>query len=180
MTDNIKNLTESPEISLQLDRYADIFSDFDPRPYEKKALSDDFLAEAKRASMDKDIGKIELRLLIPKEKRKIQKEIIIKKRIKEHFKRHFNLLKNERYNTIKRGLGFIAVGVILMFTATYILFSYEEKSLLMNFLIILLEPGGWFMFWEGLGLIVFESKSRTSEYKFYEKMSKCDISFFGY
>ena len=33
-------------VSLWLDTYEDIFSDFDPRPYGQRALSEDFVAEA--------------------------------------------------------------------------------------------------------------------------------------
>ena len=58
------------EISLNLDSYDDIFSDFDPRPYSERAMSQDFLAEAHRASIDKGFGQIELNFLIPKNKRK--------------------------------------------------------------------------------------------------------------
>ena len=43
-------------ISLILDSYNDMFSDFDPRSFSERALSDDFLSECKRAARDKDIG----------------------------------------------------------------------------------------------------------------------------
>ena len=72
-------------ISLILDSYDDIFSDFDPRPFAHRALSDDFLLEAKRAARDKQ-GSLELRFLIPKNERKLDAETIIKGRLREHFK----------------------------------------------------------------------------------------------
>ena len=40
-----EKLLQQSEISLLLDSYDDIFSDFDPRPYNQRALSQDFLAE---------------------------------------------------------------------------------------------------------------------------------------
>ena len=49
-------LLKKSEISLSLDNYDDIFSDFDPRPFSQRALSDDFLIEAKKASRDKVSG----------------------------------------------------------------------------------------------------------------------------
>lgn len=55
-------------ISLILDSYDDIFSDFDPRPFSEKALSDDFLVECKRAARDKDRSVVELKLLVPTKK----------------------------------------------------------------------------------------------------------------
>ena len=52
-------------ISLILDDYNDLFSDFDPRHYSERALSDDFLAESKRASRDKPAGSLEVKFLVP-------------------------------------------------------------------------------------------------------------------
>lgn len=43
-----EKILEMSEISIWLDNYDDIFSDFDPRPYSQRSLSDDFLAEAKK------------------------------------------------------------------------------------------------------------------------------------
>jgi hypothetical protein len=67
-----------------------------------------------------------------------------------------------------------------MFVATYILFSYSEGSLLTHFLIVLLEPAGWFLFWEGLHEVVFVPKHHKRELEFHHKMSKCDVKFMPY
>ena len=80
-------------ISLILDSYDDIFSDFDPRSYSEKALSDDFLEECKKAAKDKE-ERPELRLLVQKNKRDYKDEIRIKKRLREHFQRHYKELEN--------------------------------------------------------------------------------------
>ena len=52
-------------VSLWLDTYEDIFSDFDPHPYGQRALSEDFLAEARRAVRDRRDEVPELRFLVP-------------------------------------------------------------------------------------------------------------------
>ena len=75
-------------ISLILESYNDIFSSFDPRPSSERALSDDFLIECKRSARDKE-GVFELRLLLPPHKRNTNEEAMIKKRLKDHFKKHF-------------------------------------------------------------------------------------------
>ncbi len=173
------NALQMSEISLLVNDYEDIFSDFDPRPYSQRALSGDFLSEAHKASRDKD-DKIELKLLMPKKKRDVRKESIIKVRLLGHFEKHFVMLKKEKTNMIKEGVLFILVGVMLMLIATFILFKYHDKDFLLNFLIILLEPGGWFLFWEGLNLVIFESKKTKPKLEFYRKMSRCEITFLSY
>ena len=173
-----RKLLEMSQINLKINTYNDIFSIFDPRAYSQKALSDDFLQEVKRASHDK-IQVTQLGFLLPKSERDLRKEKVIKKRLKEHFKKHFEELKNEYKKIRNKGIGFVITGIILMFLATLILFKYSEGNFLMTFFVILLEPGGWFLFWEGLNLIIFETKKEIPDLDFYEKMHKCSINFFS-
>jgi len=177
----VKNLLLKEEnISLVLNSYDEIYSDFDPRPYNQRALSHDFIVECKRASADKPEKGIELRFLIPRKKRNLNKENQIKKRLKDHFKKHFNE-KHKFVNSMKfEGSIWCLIGICLMFIATYILFTYQDASLLTSFLVILLEPGGWFLFWEGLDKLIIESKKETPDLKFYRKMKDSKIYFLNY
>ena len=175
-----RRLLRMSEISLWLDNYDDIFSDFDPRPISQRALSDDFLREAKKASRENVSGAIDLTLLIPTNERNTYQENVIKKRLKAHFNKHFNLLKKEKKGMINKGLLFTLLGILLMFIATFILVEYNEKGLFMNFIIVLIEPGGWFLFWEGLNITIFESKRINPDLEFYKKISKGEISFSSY
>ena len=95
-----QELLAKSEISLILDTYDDIFSDFDPRPYEERALSDDFLLEAKKASRDKATGTIELIFMMPAGKRDTHKESLIKRRLRDHFRKHYISLNNIRPTNI--------------------------------------------------------------------------------
>ncbi len=174
---NTRKLLADSEISLWLDSYDDIFSDFDPRPFSDRALSDDFLAEAKRASRDKVSGKIALTFLIPKGIRDQKEERLIRRRLREHFNKHYQRIYNDVQKINRQGIFFMVIGVVIMFIATFISFTFDEKYLVYSFLIILLEPAGWFLFWEGLNLIVFESKKIKPDRDFYEKMAKAEIAF---
>lgn len=172
-----KELFREFEISLLLDSYDGIFSDFDPRPYSDRALSDDFLHESRKAAKDKPSGKIQLKLLIPANKRSLLHEKVIKKRLRDHFKKHHELLEKEKKNIIRKGLGFTIAGVILMLITSFVFFHREDKSPIIRFLIVLFEPGSWFLFWEGLNQSVFESKRVNHNLKFYKKMSSSEIIF---
>ena len=164
-------------ISLVLDSYDDIFSTFDPRLYSSRALSDDFITECKRATFDKG-DEIELRLLVPKDKRSYMEEVKIKKRLKEHFLKH----SKEKEKEIKKlkliGIRWFFLGFLIM-GLQVILLRYG-KGLILDFLSIILTPAGWFFFWEGLGKIFIDSKSIKSDHDFYRKMSKAEVYFFEY
>lgn len=172
-------LVNKSKISLSLDTYDDIFSDFDPRPSSQRALSDDFLVEAKRASRETVSG-IELNLLIPKSARKPGEESVIKKRLKDHFKKHYQMEREEKRNLRRFGARFVGIGIVIMFLATFIMFKFPDKSFLTNFLIILLEPAGWFLAWEGMSQMILEPRKHSEDLEFYKKMSYCEINFIEY
>lgn len=175
-----KDLLNMSEIGLILDHYDDIFSDFDPRPYSVRALSDDFLFEAKKASRDKPMGSIELKFLVPQDHRNTKLENIIRKRLRQHFMKHVHMLRKEKRDIFHKGLLFVLFGTIVMFGAALLHFYSAEKSLPTSFLLIILEPAGWFLFWEGLHLIVFRSKRLTNDLRFYEKMEQAEVKFISY
>lgn len=175
-----ERLVKLSEISIALTSYNDIFSTFDPRPYGQKALSDDFLEEVKKASFVKDTEDIELKLLMPASKRNISEEGVIKKRLKDYFKKHEAIERKEVGKIVKSGLAFIFFGVIFMLVATFLLHRWGEGGFLISFLIILLEPGGWFLFWEGAYLIVFDARKKRPEVEFMKKMAVAEINFYSY
>ncbi|HLC60103.1 MAG TPA: hypothetical protein VJJ52_01605 [Candidatus Nanoarchaeia archaeon] len=179
LEEETQKILEASEISLWLDNYDDIFSDFDPRPYSLRSLSDDFLAEAKKASRDKDENRLELRFLISNNQRDSKTEATIKKRLKDHFTKHLIQIQEDliktRYQAIITGL----LGVTLIFAASY-LDSLSLPSFVSKFLFVLSEPAGWFLTWFGLDKIFYSSELKKSEYTFYQKMIKCEVMFVSY
>jgi hypothetical protein len=163
-------------ISLILDSYDDIFSDFDPRHYTERALSDDFLLECKKASVDKE-DQIELRILVPKNKRVYPDEAKIKKRLKEHFHKHYKEKEKEIKKIKASGFLWFFVGVALMVFGVIL---FEKEGFIFTLLLIMSEPAGWFFFWEGLGKVFMESKKKKPDYDFYRKMSHAEILFLDY
>jgi hypothetical protein len=163
-------------ISLILDSYDDLFSDFDPRPYAVRALSDDFLLECKKAAVVKK-NHIELRFLLPSKKRNSYDELKIKKRLKEYFQKHFK----EKYKEINKvrltGLFWFIAGAVLMISAPFL---FSGSNYFFKILAIMSEPAAWFFFWEGLGRIFNNSKAEMEEYEFYKKMTNVDIFFLNY
>jgi hypothetical protein len=171
-------LAKEGNISLILDSYDDLFSDFDPRPYSEKALSEDFLDECNRAVRDKEDG-AELRLLVPQQLRRHAEEAKIKKRLKSHFQKHFEEQKRKVKHTRLEGLMWFFIGTVVMIGAAF-LYPYEGVNFFLTLLFVVSEPAGWFLFWEGLDKFLMEYKRQLPKYLFYKKMSKLEIYFMNY
>jgi len=165
-------------VNFWLEDYSDIFSDFDHRSYLQRALSFDLLCELKRATREVKDG-VKLNFYLHHKKRNKSNEKLIEERLVDHFSKHYHILRYERNKVIYTGLAFILFGVILMFGAAYLLHG-DASTLFLAFLIILLEPGGWFLFWEGLDLVVFDADNLKPDLKFYKKMNDGFIFFHSY
>ncbi|MBN2142259.1 hypothetical protein JW711_02925 [Candidatus Woesearchaeota archaeon] len=174
----VKDIISKSSISLSLDRYDDIFSDFDPRSYSERALSDDFLSEAKKVTREKK-DNFELELLIPEGVRQTASEAKIKKRLKDHFKKHADMLKAEQKKVKQRGLMVVLIGFILMLAASF-LYDLDHPLFALTFLRTMIEPAGWFMVWYGLDQVFYTGGQHKSEIEFNEKMSKASIRFTSY
>lgn len=174
-----ETLLKLGEISILLDSYSDIFSDFDPSPYAERSLSDDFIIQAKKFSKDKSGHKISLRLLMPSAARREEDEKLIIKRLHSHFKEAYHQTKTEVKEANRKGIILILTGTALMITASYLSFMKAEKYFI-HFLLVLFEPAGWFLLWMGLDHLVYFSKSSKKELDFYSKMSKVEIKFVPY
>ena len=176
MVEEENAILKEKNISLILNDYNDIFSDFDPRSFSSRALSDDFLAECKKASRDKE-GSIELRFLVPKKKREQKSEYEIKKRLREHFEKHYKEKEGEIKAIRNQGIRWFLLGTLLIFSETII---FELDGFFFNLLKVVLEPAGWFSFWEGLGKILIVTDEKSPERKFYKKMAEANIEFLSY
>lgn len=174
--------TKKPEtnmISLWIDSYSDIFSDFDPRSFSERAISDDFIGQVKKVSKETTERISVLRLLVPEGTQREDHEKIIRKRLQRYFENMHEQLQTEDKKIKIKSISFFISGIILMVLASYI--SYLNMTgFHINLLHVLFEPGGWFLFWTGLDTWLTFSKSRQSEVQFYNRMMNIHVDFSSY
>ncbi len=175
---DIKQILDKTEISLVLDTYDDIFSDFDPRPYNERALSEDFLVEAKRAAIDKG-GGIELRFLIPKSVKNTAHEELIKQRLKDHFKKHYRRIKADLARYKKQAGVLIVFGMAIGFGVVSVSLM-GLGDLITNTVTILGSPASWYTIWTGFDHLMFKPEELRDEEIFYKKFLDCHVSFTPY
>lgn len=171
-----KEIPDIFEISIWLDSYDDIFSDFDSRHLSERTVSDDFLSEVKKVCDEKSRNKIHLKLSIPEELRNTDDEKVIIKRLHLYYRNsHQQVEKDARKKNI-RGIYFILAGTLLMLCASYISFLKPQKFYI-HTLLILFEPAGWFFLWSGLDHLVYFSKSKKADLIYFNKMADAVIRF---
>lgn len=179
----MKDLDPSKEprklVSIWLDDYDNIFSDFDPRSFSQRELSDDFLNETRKVLHSEKNKVIQLMILVPVGKRNKSDEHVIKNRLHAHFRHTFDHLRVERKASLRTGVILTLVGFVLSILASATS-AYEEAHYLMSLLRVILEPSGWFIVWTGMEKIFYLSGFKHKQFSFNQIMAKAEITFDSY
>lgn len=165
-------------ITIALDTYDDIFSDFDPREYESRALSDDFLAELSKIVREDDEKKDlqEFHLLIPAGLRNEHSEEIISHRLHNYFRKIQQKLREEVRITKRKGVLLLLSGLMCLLLAGFI--SFLHTSLLgLHLIMVALEPAGWFFIWMAYDNLFGSVLRKKSDLEFHSRMTKRKIAF---
>ena len=80
---------------------------------------------------------------------------------------------------VRKGIIVASLGMLSMMIAIY-LYTYFEHLFILNMLVVLLEPTGWFMAWYGFDSVFYAAEEEKPERDFFRKMSKCQITFLPY
>lgn len=170
---------EQARVKLWLDSYDDLFSDFDPRPYSKRTLSDDFISQAKKVTREESGKEFTLQLLLPEAVRNERDEEMIAQRLPLYFQRNYDLLAGEQRKTRWKAIKLIVFGIVLMVIGGYI--SYQgSENFTVHLLLIIFEPAGWFLFWSGLDILLELSGKINKDLHFFFDMARTKIIFGSY
>ena len=170
-----KKFLSQPEISIWIDKYDDVFSDFDSRPFAERSLSDDFLREVRKMASEKK-GAIELKFHILDDQRNPESESIIINNLNTHFRHIADALKSEKIQTLRKGYMLLVSGFTLMIFLV-LLTTVASKATYMNGIYLMLEPVGWFMTWTGLDHVFQNSRKSESTLDFNSMMARAAITF---
>jgi len=136
------------EMSIAIDTWDDIFSDFDPRPLKERTLSEDFIAELKKRYRETRKGQFALTIYAPISLKNEAQEKAVIQRLKRHFK-HMSMRRKKELARIRiRGVVFVCFGIFSLGSLTFITYKHLFSTLTIELLSIILMPLGWFGIWE--------------------------------
>jgi hypothetical protein len=161
------------EIAIALDTYDDLFSDFDIRGYEERALSKDFLDELRvRLKRFWDKPDLNILFLIPPEERKPGAEALIVGRLHSFFLERGEHYSREDKRAILKSLLFVAIGLSLSIVANLFARKVDILPLFNDFLLI----PSWFFVWSGFDFFVKRGELGRKR-RYYAAVSASGIAF---
>jgi hypothetical protein len=156
------------EIAIALDAYDDLFSDFDIRGYEVRALSKDFLDEL-RVRLRRHWGKSDLSIVfyLPAALRGEREEGLIVKRLSDFFAERRDHNAREDRKAKLKSLLFVAVGLALSIAANLFAQHVDFLPLFNDFLLI----PSWFFVWSGFDYFI-KREELGAKKKYYAAVSR--------
>jgi len=172
-----QRLDDINAISIAIDTYDDIFSDFDPRDISQRDLSEDFIIELTRRHRQDIKGKYDVVLVAPKsiEDPAAEKKII--SRLNRYFHQRYRRYAKSISELRLRGLIYIAIGMAALITLSLLTYYKRLETLMLEVIGIIFMPLGWFGIWEGFSKIVDIPFRLGSDTQVYSKLSRAAYKF---
>lgn len=168
-------------VMIALDTYEDIFSDFDTRPFSERGLSDDFLKELLRRTLETPKRELEVLMVMPQTLRKEKDENTIKSRLRKHFSKEVKRIEEKRNGKRRHGYAYFAMGGVLLMLEVYLIEQAESISkFLFAFSQAFILPAGWFLAYTGLEKILQPYGEDAADYEFYKKLQGAAYRFTSY
>ncbi|MBU0579705.1 MAG: hypothetical protein KKA19_00890 [Candidatus Margulisbacteria bacterium] len=173
----MQRIADLKELAIAIDSFEDLFSDFDPREYEKRDLSDDFIREIQKRYREPYRKKVEVIFHAPKALHNEKLEKIIVQRIKQCFRASAQENKNGVAALRFRGSLYIIFGLGLLSLLTFLAYGKILSDFHIELLSVAFLPLGWFGVWEGFSKIVDIPYELRTALELNTKLSKANYQF---
>lgn len=165
-------------IDIQLDKYRDVYSDWDYSPFQNRDLDDDFVDFLLECSYE--IGlKYAMKVIfhLPKMIQDENREMKSTKGIRHFFGYQFKRNKNYMARVIRDALVFFLLGTLFIALGA-ILKNTLSESLFEQVLTEGLYIGGWVMMWEMFSTWFFEVKKYRKKLKHFKRLQTIEYEYF--
>lgn len=164
------------ELSLWLDTYDDIYSDFDSRHYVRRRISEDFLHELRMELKYRKDHSPDLVLLLPQEVRQENEERVIADSLNDFFTLRYHYHKEKCNQKMNNVVILFISGIVVILLNSWISYKAGASFLIIG-LRILLEPAGWFLFWAAFDFLFYDFFDLKKEREFYKTLSEMHVHF---
>ncbi len=156
---------------IALDTYDDVFSDFDPSPYQTRILSDDFLRELHRRYAETPKGDFVINFTMPHPLRSEKTELLVKKRIKDYFKSRLKDVEKLRREKMQKGAVRLAIGISL--SLLLLVFPQLDVIPVLTLISVLI----WYVLWTGFEYIFEAARRLKRKQAFYDRFLRAEFNF---
>lgn len=164
-------------IELNLDKYQDLFNDWDGSALDRKELDPELNNFLARASYELPLKeKVELSFNLPEKKKDKAMEADSTATIKNNFRMNLFFIDRNLKESRKRIAIYILMGTAFLLS-TYLIPENKDYSILISLFLEGLFVGGWVFLWEAFSLFFFKNSELRDRKKRYLRYLDSEIIF---
>ena len=153
-------------IEVALDRYEDIFNEWDPAPFKRRDIDPDLRSFFEECSREISLRHpLAIAFFLPKAELDYEKQEKCVEGLRNFFIFNRHLAEKRIRLSLKSALRYFLIGIIFLVIAT-VFENFFEKSVLSGVLGQGLFIGGWVFIWEAFSIAIF--KNKTAQYRIKE------------
>ena len=165
-------------IEIALDRYTDVFNDWDPAPFKRRDIDPDLKSYLEGASEEIPMRyPLELCFITSNGIRESKLEEEVKNGLKNAFIFKLYLLRRELRKTNVQTLRCIILGFLFLWVGTVASRKYDQAGGVLSLLSEALFIGGWVFLWEAVSLFFFTNWEIFRLYRYYDRLKNAPIVF---
>jgi hypothetical protein len=173
---NFEESTNTYLIEVSLDNYDDVYDDWDPSPFKKRDIEDEFNDFIVNSSEDIPLNhNISIVLYLPISKKDEKKETTLISAYRNYYNYALVRLEKSQSNLNQKTI-FYLLGSILLLSIGYFFFK-DDQSVALNVLHEGVFIGGWVFLWEFFTNVFIKTRESNFQYKLYKRLYKSQITF---
>jgi hypothetical protein len=163
-------------IEISLDKYSDIFNEWDHASYKKRDLDPELARFLEDCSMDIPIKYgLDVCFYLPKEIQDKEKEKIIINGLKTFYSFYIHWEHRNLKESYSRIFSYILISFLLL--SLGYLINVSKDDVLLNTLMQGMNVGGWVFLWEAISLFFFKRGEVLGRVKKYKRFASSKIIF---
>ena len=163
-------------IEVSLDTYDEVYDDWDPSPFKRRDIEDEFNDYIYNSSEDIPLNyNIGIVLHLPIIKKDTKKENMLISAIRSYYTYEVERVNKRKRNLFRRTLSYLIMSILLL-SAGYF-FVNNSEMVILNVLHEGILIGGWVFLWEFFTNIFITLRDIQTEYRMLDRILRSDIRF---
>lgn len=163
-------------IEVSLDSYDEVYDDWDPSPFKRRDIEDEFNDYIYNSSEDIPLNyNIGIILHLPICKKDLKKEGMLVSALRSYYTYEVERVNKKKRNLLKRTVSYLFMSIFLL-SAGYFFVS-ESEMVILNVLHEGILIGGWVFLWEFFTNIFITLRDMQTEYRMLDRILCSMIKF---
>lgn len=163
-------------IEVSLDDYDDVYDEWDPAPFKKRFIKEEFNEFIFSSSDDIPLKfNITIVLYIPQDKKEVNKEKALVSAYKNYYLYALQKVERSWVKLRKRNISYFLLAIL--FLSMGYVFQYTTNSVLIDIIREGIFIGGWVFLWEVFTTLFIKRMKFGTKYRLLERLYLSDIRF---